>query len=186
RQTVAVQQVEEVLAEAEARHEEARTATGGPWVRQAAARQALADCRRAEALLEATPEPPAELRERIASLKGQIGEAQRGIDLVLALMEWRNGLVDADARAALGHVLCQLGHFLAAATVLREAAEKFPPDSPKREAAQASACSATRMASLEERLPEIAAGDVTLSSPAAWAEVGEVCRRTKRYAAAAH
>jgi tetratricopeptide (TPR) repeat protein len=90
-----VQQVEEALAEAEARHLEARTAPGGPLVRQTAARQALADCRRAESLSEATPEPPVELRKRIDTVKGQIAETQRGIDLVLALVQWRNGLFDA-------------------------------------------------------------------------------------------
>ena len=40
------------------------------------------------------------------------------------------------------------------------------------------------MAALEDRLTEIRRA-VTMSTPAAWAEVGEVCRRTKRYAAAA-
>jgi hypothetical protein len=41
------------------------------------------------------------------------------------------------------------------------------------------------MAGLEDRLPEIQSGGVTMSNPAAWAEVAEVCRRTKRYASAA-
>lgn len=89
RQAVAVQQVERALAEAEARHQEARTAPGGPLVRQAAARQALIDCERAEGLLEAIPQPPAELGERIANLKGQVAEARQAIDLEVALDGWR-------------------------------------------------------------------------------------------------
>jgi tetratricopeptide (TPR) repeat protein len=107
-----------------------------------------------------------------------------------AAVDQLNLVVDSDpesgdVRAELGHVLCQLGHFRAAATALREAAERFPADSPDREAARAAARSATRMAGLEDRLPEITAGGVTLTTPAAWAELGEVCRRMKQYAAAA-
>jgi serine/threonine-protein kinase len=113
--------------------------------------------------------------------------ADRGDEVAIDELQ---AVVDADpesddARAELGHVLCQLGHFRQAAATLREAAERFPADSPRREAARAAARSATRMAGLEDRLPEITADGTTLSTPAARAEVGEVCRRTKRYATAA-
>ena len=95
RHEFAVHQVEAALAEADARHQEARTGAGGPLVRAAAARQALTDWQRAESLLEAIPEPPAGLRERLTVLKGQVAETQTGIDLGGALDEWRNSLFDA-------------------------------------------------------------------------------------------
>ena len=90
-----------------------------------------------------------------------------------------------DLRADLGHTLARFGRFRLAAATLREAADQFLEDSPKHEAARAAARTATRMAALEDRLPQFLNGSVTVSTPASWAEVGEVCRRTKRYAAAA-
>jgi serine/threonine-protein kinase len=90
-----------------------------------------------------------------------------------------------DVRAELGHAYLTLGQFRTAAATLREAAEQFPADNAKGETARAAARRAMRMAALEDRLPQVIAGAVTMSTPAAWAEVGEVCRRTKRYAAAA-
>jgi serine/threonine-protein kinase len=90
-----------------------------------------------------------------------------------------------DARATLGEALARLGRFREAAAALRQAAEKYTGDSAKRDAARTAARTATRMAALEDRLPQLLAGAVTMSTPASWAEVGEVCRRTCRYAAAA-
>jgi eukaryotic-like serine/threonine-protein kinase len=90
-----------------------------------------------------------------------------------------------DARTDLGQALLRAGRFREAASTLRAAAERFPEDSRKRDDARSAARTAMRMAALEDRLPEIQSGAVTMTIPAAWAEVAEVCRRTKRFASAA-
>jgi eukaryotic-like serine/threonine-protein kinase len=90
-----------------------------------------------------------------------------------------------DIRADLGEALLRFGRFRAAATAFREAADKLPADSPRLEAVRSAARTATRMAGLEDRLGDLLSGTFAPSSPSTWAEVGEVCRRTKRYASAA-
>src|SRR5205814_4613432 len=55
----------------------------------------------------------------------------------------------------------------------------------QQEESRTAARRALRWAGLEVRLPEILSGAVTPASPSAWADFGEVCRGTGRYAAAA-
>ena len=47
--------------------------------------------------MESTPEAPAGLRERVDALKAQVAEAQRGVDLVVALEDWRREMLDGRA-----------------------------------------------------------------------------------------
>jgi eukaryotic-like serine/threonine-protein kinase len=91
----------------------------------------------------------------------------------------------AEIRHDLADALLQFGQFRAAASAYREAADRFPEESAKQSAARTAARNATRWAGLEARLAEVLAGAVTPSTPSAWADFGEVCRHTGRYAAAA-
>jgi serine/threonine protein kinase/Tfp pilus assembly protein PilF len=91
---------------------------------------------------------------------------------------------DAALRVELGGVLATFGRFRESAAALRLAAERLP-SGPERDAVQAQARTATRFAGLVSHLPKVLVGDVVPSTPAAWADFGEVARRTKRYAAAA-
>lgn len=87
-------------------------------------------------------------------------------------------------RTHLADALLQFGQFRAAAGMYREAAERFPEDSPNQVAARTAARTALRWAGLETRLVEILSGAVTPTTASAWADFGEVCQRTGRFAAA--
>ena len=89
-----------------------------------------------------------------------------------------------EIRADLGDALLRFGRFRTAASTLREAADKLPEDNPRREVCRDSA--RNRSGPPWPRVPEVLAGTVTPQSAAAWADFAEICRRTKRYAAAAH
>jgi eukaryotic-like serine/threonine-protein kinase len=106
------------------------------------------------------------------------------------------GLADLEAAAAalpdsidvktdLGSARLRFGRFRAAAATLREVKESLPADHKRATEIADAARLAMRLAALEARLPDILSGTVTPSSPAGWAEAGEVARRTNRYAAAA-
>jgi serine/threonine protein kinase len=94
-------------------------------------------------------------------------------------------LESGDVRVDLGNAYWELGRFRPAATAYREAADKYTTDTANADAAHGAARRATRLAALEDKLPELISGAVTFSSASAWADVGEMCRRTKRFAAAA-
>jgi serine/threonine protein kinase/tetratricopeptide (TPR) repeat protein len=91
----------------------------------------------------------------------------------------------ADLRANLGESLWTFGRFREAAATLREAADRLPADSPRGQGLRSQARAATRFAVLSDRLPTVLAGTLTPATPEAWADYGDVARRTKRYAAAA-
>jgi len=93
--------------------------------------------------------------------------------------------ISGESQADLGETLLQFGKFRAAATAFREAAERLPVENVRHESSRVLARNASRWAGLENRLPEILSGAATASAPGAWADFGEVCRRTKRFAAAA-
>jgi tetratricopeptide (TPR) repeat protein len=98
RRVAALQQIDEALDEAEARLAEANDSAGGPLVRDAAARQALSACHRAEALLAATPHPPDDFRQRFDALKPRVAETERGTRLTVAIEQWRASLFDSRGR----------------------------------------------------------------------------------------
>src|SRR5262249_37736622 len=91
----------------------------------------------------------------------------------------------ADAWTALAQVRLRMGQFRPAAAAFREAASRLSTGDSEQTAADTAARDATRWAGLERRLPEILTGAATPASASAWADWGEVCRYTKRYAAAA-
>jgi serine/threonine-protein kinase len=90
-----------------------------------------------------------------------------------------------DIRVDLAEAILRTGRFREAAAMYREAASRFPEESDKQTAARTAARNAIKWAGLEVRLVEILAGAVTPTTPAAWADFGEVCRHTNRFAAAA-
>jgi eukaryotic-like serine/threonine-protein kinase len=148
------------------------------------ARVKAGDPSAAEAFRRALALEPADatVRQQLGRCLATFGD-EKGIDeLKIAMTSLPES---GEVRADLGNAYLALGQFRIAATTLREAADKFPADHPKVEAAKSLARTAMRMAALEDRLPQVMSGAVTMSTPVAWAEVGEVCRRTKRYAAAA-
>ena len=90
-----------------------------------------------------------------------------------------------EAWMALGNANVHFGQFRPAAAAFREAAERFRADSAQKKVAETAARDAIRWAGLETRLPEILAGAVTPMSPLLWRDLGQVCRYSGRYAAAA-
>jgi cytochrome c-type biogenesis protein CcmH/NrfG len=90
-----------------------------------------------------------------------------------------------DIRVDLAEAILRTGRFREAATTFREAADRFPDESTKQIAARTAARNATKWAGLEKRLAEILSGAVTPNTPSAWADFGDVCRYTNRFAAAA-
>jgi serine/threonine-protein kinase len=92
---------------------------------------------------------------------------------------------DAGTQADLGEAMLRFGRFRAAASTLREAAEKLAEGDPRREGCRDSARKATKYAALEPRVSDVIAGTVVPQSASGWADFGEVCRRTNRNAAAA-
>ena len=90
-----VQRIEKAIAEAAALDDQARSAVISTVARDAAARQAVSACQRADDLIVATPNPPTELTERLTALKVVVAETERGTRLTVALEEWRADLFDA-------------------------------------------------------------------------------------------
>jgi serine/threonine protein kinase/Tfp pilus assembly protein PilF len=131
----------------------------------------------------ATAEPKhAATRHALGKLLADAGDELAIVELKLAA---ELDAASGEIRADLGEALMRFGQFRAAASNLREAAEKLPADHRRREASRDLARKATQWAGLEARLPEVLSGSVTPQSAAAWADLGEMCKRTKRYAAAA-
>jgi serine/threonine protein kinase/Tfp pilus assembly protein PilF len=115
RRTAALEQIDVAMAEAAILDRQARRGTGGALVRDAAAKQALSAVRRAEAWIVTTPNPPAEVTERFAGLKGRVTETERGTRLAVALqwadsgqsdeaLEVLRSAVTMDASAVAGHI----------------------------------------------------------------------------------
>jgi potassium-transporting ATPase KdpC subunit len=136
----------------------------------------------------AGPMPPAKEASDVAA---RIRDAQLRVERgEIAAVDQLKKLVEADpasaeVRFALGTAYLHFGQFRPAANAFREAAERSPVDSPGWIAADNAARDALQWAGLERRLPEILTGAVTATSPRAWADFGNVCRYTGRFAAAA-
>ncbi len=90
-----------------------------------------------------------------------------------------------EMRIDLAETLLKYGRFREAAGAFRDAAARFPETSAKQSAALTAARNALRWAGLEARLPEALTGAITPSTPAMWADFGQVCRHTHRFAGAA-
>ena len=122
-------------------------------------------------------------------VRHQLGRllAERGD--VAAIDELKKAADDKHAtnemRLDLAEALLRFGRFREAASAYRDAAARFPEESAEQLAAQTAARNALRWAGLETRLPEALAGAIVPSTAAAWADFGEVCRHTGRFAGAA-
>jgi eukaryotic-like serine/threonine-protein kinase len=121
-------------------------------------------------------------RYQLARLLARRGDESALVDLTSVVLARPD---DPEARAAMGEALLQLGRFRQAAAALREAADLSTDDAARRDELRALARSATRMGALEDRIADVLAGHVIPTTPCTWADLGEVCRRTKRYATAA-
>ncbi len=106
-----------------------------------------------------------------------------GIDELKKLTESAPNSLDAWSALANGYLA--FGQFRPAASAFLVAAARSSADSDQEIAARAAARDASRWAGLERFLPQILAGGVTPMSSSAWADFGQVCRYTRRYAAAA-
>jgi K+-transporting ATPase ATPase C chain len=124
-------------------------------------------------------DPAIARRDRLQSLVAQGDQAA-----VDELIKWTETEPAADAWAAIAQVRLRMGQFRTAATAFRESASRLTAGSPEHAAAETAARDAARWAGLERRLPEILAGTAKPMSATAWADFGEVCRCTNRFAAA--
>lgn len=122
------------------------------------------------------------IRHKLGRLLAERGDSS-------AIDELKKATEDKSASSAiwtdLAEAYLQFGRFRDAAHAFRSAAELLPAESAQQEEARLAARRALRWAGLEVRLPEILSGAVTPMNPSAWADFGEVCRGTNRFAAAA-
>jgi tetratricopeptide (TPR) repeat protein len=123
------------------------------------------------------------------SIRRELGRlvAAHGVEssvdyLKLVANDWP---ADADVSAYLGEAQLRHGQFRTAVATLRAATDKLPAESPRRDALLSAARTAARLAALEVRIPDLLSGKYTPSSAGGWAQMADVCARTKRYATAA-
>jgi tetratricopeptide (TPR) repeat protein len=133
---------------------------------------------------------PVLVKEKVdlgARIERALSLAARGDNTAIDELKKATDAEPTSARAwsALGQAHLLFGQFRSAASSFRNAAERSAADSPERHAAETAARDAMRWAGLERHLPSVMSGAVTPMSPAAWADFGDVCRFTRRYAAAA-
>jgi tetratricopeptide (TPR) repeat protein len=92
---------------------------------------------------------------------------------------------DATMRAAYADALATFGKFRLAATTYRQAVDLLPDADPRRATYTTAARTMTRYAGLEAHVARLGDNDIQSLSATSLAELGEVCRRTQRFAAAA-